>query len=65
MVIFDLSIQIFSVIVILEVGNLHLTKLSKSGKRHAKLVSLGSLRREKTSNPERQQLWSLHLSRVL
>ena len=37
----------------LEVGNLHLTKLSKSGKRHVKLVSLGSLRREKTSNPER------------
>jgi hypothetical protein len=60
-----LSIQIFSKIVIVAVGNLHLTKLSKSGKRHVKLVSLGSLRREKTSNPERQKLRGLHLSRVL
>ena len=54
MAIFALSIQICSVIVIVEVVNLHFTKLSKSGKRHVKLVSLGSLRREKTSNPERQ-----------
>lgn len=53
MVIFALSIQSV-IVVVVEVGNLHLSKFSKSGKRHAKLVLLRSLRREKASNPKRQ-----------